>query len=205
MFTGVVNTIRRKLSQNQMKIWKRTCFSRWLGCKCTGADNLLIHVMFQHEFVTKLNPRTDGLYYFIGSETLRLVALKPNEEEIKLEWWISSLEYISKQQNVEDRHTLHRNGIAVSEPTSMSDNIPKVGEKLDKLLELGLKDEGKVDRLLELVQQVVSNIEEEGYRKRKFVVEGEEEEEIDTEFVKNILDEDYATAYGTLGPSVEAK
>ncbi|KAI3683040.1 hypothetical protein L1987_83530 [Smallanthus sonchifolius] len=156
------------MSQNQMKIWKRTCFSRWLGCKCTGADNLLIHVVFQHEFLTKLNPRTDELYYSIGSETLR-------------------------------------NGIAVSEPMPMSDNIPKVGEKLDKLLELGLKDEGKVDRLLELVQQVVSNIEEEGYRKRKFVVEGEEEEEIDTEFVKNILDEDYAAAYGTPGLSVEAK
>ncbi|KAI3716948.1 hypothetical protein L1987_68192 [Smallanthus sonchifolius] len=107
------------------------------------------------------------------------VALKPNEEEIKLEWWISSLEYISKQQNVEDRHTLHRNGIAVSEPMTMSDNISKVGEELDKLLELGLKDEGKVDRLLELVQQVVSNIE--------------------------ILDEDYAAAYGSPGPSVEAK
>ncbi|KAI3677181.1 hypothetical protein L1987_86803 [Smallanthus sonchifolius] len=110
------------------------------------------------------------------------------------------LEYISKQQNVEDRHTLHRNEIAVSEPMPMSDNIPKVGEKLDKLLELGLKDKG---RLLELVQQVVSNIEEEGYQKRKFVVEGEEEEEIDIEFVKNILDEDYAATYGTPGPSVE--
>ncbi|KAI3704442.1 hypothetical protein L1987_74662 [Smallanthus sonchifolius] len=88
---------------------------------------------------------------------------------MKLEWWISSLEYISKQQNVEDRHTLHRNGISVSEP--MSDNMPK-------------------------------DVKEEGYRKRKFVVEGEEEEEIDTEFVKNILDEDYAAAYGTHGPSV---
>ncbi|KAI3795333.1 hypothetical protein L1987_37985 [Smallanthus sonchifolius] len=111
----------------------------------------------------------DGLYYSIGSETLRSVALKPNEEKMKLEWWISSLEYISKQQNVEDRHTLHRNEIAVSEP--MSENIPK----------------------------------EEGYRKQKLVVEGEEEEEIDTDFVTNILDEDYATAYGTPGPSVEAK
>ncbi|KAI3763087.1 hypothetical protein L1987_53537 [Smallanthus sonchifolius] len=129
----------------------------------------------------------------------RLVALKPNEEEIKLEWWISSLDYISKQQSVEDRHTLSKNRILVSEP--MSDKIPKdvkVCEKLDKLLELGLKEEGKVDRLLELVQQV-----EEGYRKQKFVVEGEEEEEIDTEHVKNILDEDYAAAYGTHGPSVE--
>ncbi|KAI3754632.1 hypothetical protein L1987_54419 [Smallanthus sonchifolius] len=89
----------------------------------------------------------------------------------------------------------------------MSDNIPKdvkVCEKLDKLLEPGLKEKGKVDRLLELVQQVVFNIEEEGYRKRKFVVEGEEEEEIDTEYVKNILDEDYAAAYGTPGPSVES-
>ncbi|KAI3763133.1 hypothetical protein L1987_53583 [Smallanthus sonchifolius] len=88
------------------------------------------------------------------------VALKPNEEEMKLEWWISSLEYISRQQNVEDLHTLHRNGIPVSEP--MSDNIPndvKVCQKLDKLLELGLKEEGKVDRLLELVQQVVCNTE----------------------------------------------
>ncbi|KAI3733263.1 hypothetical protein L1987_64483 [Smallanthus sonchifolius] len=119
---------------------------------------------------------------------------------MKLEWWISSLEYISKQKNVEDRHILHRNGIVVSEPMPLSDNIPKVGEKLDKLLELGLKDEGKVDRLFELVQQVVSNIKEEGYRKQKFVVEGEEEEEIDTVF---ILDEDYAAAYGTPGPSVE--
>ncbi|KAI3725452.1 hypothetical protein L1987_65240 [Smallanthus sonchifolius] len=113
-------------------------------------------------------------------------------------WWSTKVdESYCKQQNVEDRHTLHRNGIAVSEPMPMSDNIPKVGEKLDKLLELGLKDEGKFDRLLELVQQVVFNIEEEGYRKRKFVVEGGEEEEIDTEFVKNILDEDYAAAYGT--------
>ncbi|KAI3704703.1 hypothetical protein L1987_74930 [Smallanthus sonchifolius] len=96
---------------------------------------------------------------------------------MKLEWWISSLEYISKQQNVKDRHTLHRNGIPVSEP--MSDNIPKdvkVCDKHDKLLELGLKEEGEVDRLLELVQQVVSNIEDGGYQKRKFVMEGEEEE-----------------------------
>ncbi|KAI3795671.1 hypothetical protein L1987_38328 [Smallanthus sonchifolius] len=99
------------------------------------------------------------------------VALKPNVEEMKLEWWISSLEYISQQQNIDDRHTLHRNGIVVSEPMPMSDNIPK----------------------------------EEGYRKRKFVVDGEEEEEIDTEFGKNILDDDYAAAYGTPGPSVEAK
>ncbi|KAI3713268.1 hypothetical protein L1987_71842 [Smallanthus sonchifolius] len=70
------------------------------------------------------------------------------------------------------------NGIPVSEP--MSDSIPKdvkVCEKLDKLLELGLKEKGKVDILLELVQQVVSNIE--------------------------ILDEDYAAAYGTHGPSIE--
>ncbi|KAI3732627.1 hypothetical protein L1987_63834 [Smallanthus sonchifolius] len=128
----------------------------------------------------------DGLCYSIGGEALRPVPLKPNEEEMKLEWWISSLECISKK-NVEDRHTLHRNGDPISEP--MSDNIPKdmkVCEKLDKLLELGLKEEGKVDRLLELVQQVISNIEEEGYRKRKFVVEGEEEEEIDTEHVKNV-------------------
>ncbi|KAI3795386.1 hypothetical protein L1987_38038 [Smallanthus sonchifolius] len=91
------------------------------------------------------------------------VPLKPNEEEMKLEWWISSLEYISGQQNVEDHHILHRNGIPVSK--LMSDNIPKdvkVCKKLDKLLELGLKKEGKVGKLLELVQQVVSNIEEEG-------------------------------------------
>ncbi|KAI3801815.1 hypothetical protein L1987_29932 [Smallanthus sonchifolius] len=119
-------------------------------------------------------------------DVVRPVALKPNEEEMRLEWWISILEYISKQQSVEDRHTLHRNGIPVSEP--VSDNIPKdmkVYETLNKLLELGLKEEGKVDTLLELVQQVVSNIEE-GYRKWKFIVEGEEEEEIDIEHVKNM-------------------
>ncbi|KAI3828728.1 hypothetical protein L1987_02837 [Smallanthus sonchifolius] len=111
--------------------------------------------------------------------TNRPVALKPNEEEKKLEWWVSSLEYLSKQQNVEERHTLQMRG------------IPK---------------DGKVERILDLVQQLVSkqNNLEEGIKKRKFVegqqhmdsVEGEEEEE-------EILDEDYAAAYGTPGSSVE--
>ncbi|KAI3695427.1 hypothetical protein L1987_78424 [Smallanthus sonchifolius] len=61
---------------------------------------------------------------------VRLVALKPNEEEKKLDWWISSLEYLSKQQNVEDRHTLQMRGISVSEP--MSDNILKDVKILDE-------------------------------------------------------------------------
>ncbi|KAI3797441.1 hypothetical protein L1987_32698 [Smallanthus sonchifolius] len=88
----------------------------------------------------------------------RPVALKPNEEEKKLEWWVSSLEYLSKQQNVEERHTLQRKGIPVSE--SMSDNIPKKDGKLcgkvDKLSELEMQEGGKVDKILELVQEVVS-------------------------------------------------
>ncbi|KAI3797415.1 hypothetical protein L1987_32672 [Smallanthus sonchifolius] len=134
------------------------------------------------------------------------VALKPNEEEEDLERWVSSLEYLTKQQNVEDRHTLQRRGIPVSEP--MTNNIPKdvkVYEKLEQILELGMKEDGKVGRILELVQQLVSNQNNlQGIKKRKFLeghqhmgaVEGEEEEEI--------LDEDYAAAYGTRGPSVES-
>ncbi|KAI3816234.1 hypothetical protein L1987_15927 [Smallanthus sonchifolius] len=96
----------------------------------------------------------------------------------------------------------------------MIDNIPKdvkVYEKLEQNLKLGMKENGKVERILELVQQLVSNQNNlQGIKKRKFVerhqhmgsVEGEEEE-VNTEHVKNILDEDYAAAYGTPGPSVE--
>ncbi|KAI3818403.1 hypothetical protein L1987_12209 [Smallanthus sonchifolius] len=132
------------------------------------------------------------------------VALKPNEEEKNLEWWVSGLEYLTKKQNVEDRHTLQRRGIPVFEP--MTDNIPKdvkVYEKLEQILELGMKEDGKVERILKLVQQLVSNQNNlQGIKKRKFLeghrhmgsVEGEEEE---------ILDEDYAAAYGPQGPSVE--
>ncbi|KAI3819550.1 hypothetical protein L1987_13391 [Smallanthus sonchifolius] len=90
--------------------------------------------------------------------TYRPVALKPNEEEKNLEWWVSSLEYLTKQQNVEDRHTLQRRGIPVSE--LMTDNIPKdvkVYEKLEQTLELGMKEDGNVKRILELIQQLVSN------------------------------------------------
>ncbi|KAI3809907.1 hypothetical protein L1987_19510 [Smallanthus sonchifolius] len=134
------------------------------------------------------------------------IALKPNEEEKNLEWWVSSLEYLTKLKNDEDHHTLQMRGIPVSEP--MIDNIPKdvkVYEKLEQISELGMKEDGKVGRILELVQQLVSNQNNlQGIKKRKFVeghqhmgsVEGEEEEEI--------LDEDYAAAYGTPGPSVEA-
>ncbi|KAI3741851.1 hypothetical protein L1987_59529 [Smallanthus sonchifolius] len=96
---------------------------------------------------------------------------------------VSSLEYPSKQQNVEERRTLQRRRIPVSEP--ISDSIPKdekLCEKVDKLLELGMQEGEKVERILKLVQQVVSkqnNLE--------------------------VFDEDYAAAYGTPGPSVEWK
>ncbi|KAI3798419.1 hypothetical protein L1987_33694 [Smallanthus sonchifolius] len=106
--------------------------------------------------------RATGLLLNALHPTYRLVALKPNEEEKNLERWVSSLEYLTKQQNVEDRHTLQRKGIHVFEP--MTDNIPKdvkVYENLEQILELGMKEDGK------------------------------------------ILDEDYAAAYGTPGPSVE--
>ncbi|KAI3826063.1 hypothetical protein L1987_00105 [Smallanthus sonchifolius] len=59
-----------------------------------------------------------------------------------------------RMQNVEDRHTLQRRGIPFSEP--MTDNIPKdvkVYEKLEQILELGMKEDGKVERILELVQR----------------------------------------------------
>ncbi|KAI3823116.1 hypothetical protein L1987_04546 [Smallanthus sonchifolius] len=89
---------------------------------------------------------------------------------------------MSKQQNVEERHTLQRRGIPISEP--MSDSIPKdekLCEKVDKLLELGMQEGGKVERILELEQQ---DVLKEGIKKRKFVegqhtdsVEGEGEEE----------------------------
>ncbi|KAI3785823.1 hypothetical protein L1987_44949 [Smallanthus sonchifolius] len=42
----------------------------------------------------------------------------------------------------------------------MTDNIPKdvkVYEKVEQILELGMKEDGKVERILELVQQLVSN------------------------------------------------
>ncbi|KAI3798615.1 hypothetical protein L1987_33893 [Smallanthus sonchifolius] len=141
------------------------------------------------------------------------VALKPNDEEKKLEWWVSSLHYLSKQQNVDARHTLQRRGIPVSE--LMSDNIPKdvkVYEKLEDILELEMKEDGKVDRILDIVQQLVSNENnvEEWIKKRKFVedqhhmgyVEGEDEEEVNTEHMKNMRI--FAIAYGTPGPSVES-
>ncbi|KAI3819892.1 hypothetical protein L1987_13745 [Smallanthus sonchifolius] len=65
----------------------------------------------------------------------------------------------------------------------MTDNIPKdvkVYEKLEQILELGMKEDGKVERILELVQQLVSNQNN-----------------------LQILDEYYDAAYGTPGPSVE--
>ncbi|KAI3821008.1 hypothetical protein L1987_08564 [Smallanthus sonchifolius] len=89
---------------------------------------------------------SDDMDYIMAKPSNRSVPLKPNEEEKKLEWWVSTLEYLSKQQNVEERHTLQRRGILVSEP--MSENLPKdvmVCEKLDKILELGMQEDGKCD------------------------------------------------------------
>ncbi|KAI3828341.1 hypothetical protein L1987_02441 [Smallanthus sonchifolius] len=91
----------------------------------------------------------------------------------------------------------------------MSDSRPKkdgkLGGKLDQLLELEMQEGGKVDRILELVQEVVANQNntEFGEGHHTDSVEGGEEEEVNTDHVKNDFDEDYAAAYGTPGPSVE--
>ncbi|KAI3813283.1 hypothetical protein L1987_18003 [Smallanthus sonchifolius] len=100
-------------------------------------------------------------------------------------------------------------GVPVSK--LISDSIPKDGklcENVDKLLELGMQEDWKVKRILELVQQVVSkknNLEDvlkEVIKKRKFV-EGQHTDSVEGEEEEEVFDEDYAAAYGTPGRSVE--
>ncbi|KAI3713481.1 hypothetical protein L1987_72059 [Smallanthus sonchifolius] len=67
----VVSLIKYKLTSNQMLIWQHTCFNMWIKARCTLADSVLVHLMFQHEIKSDLNPRIDGLFYVLAGEALR--------------------------------------------------------------------------------------------------------------------------------------
>ncbi|KAI3695528.1 hypothetical protein L1987_78525 [Smallanthus sonchifolius] len=68
---GVVSLIKEKLTSIQMLILEHTCFNMWIKERCTLADSVMVHLMFQHEIKSDLNPRSDGLFYVLAGEPLR--------------------------------------------------------------------------------------------------------------------------------------
>ncbi|KAI3695519.1 hypothetical protein L1987_78516 [Smallanthus sonchifolius] len=68
---GVVSLIKEKLTSIRMLIWEHTCFNMWIKERCTLADSVMVHLMFQHEIKSDLNPRSDGLFYVLVGEPLR--------------------------------------------------------------------------------------------------------------------------------------